>query len=269
MELHESAQSDGRDGRYFSRAVAKAFFMLDLLNESGATLGLNEMAVRSGLTKASAYRLLYTLQQLNFVEQGVDGRYAIGSRGRLHPTTRIANALRAADLKPAADLLKQINETVSVAVLFTNHVEVVRVFESTRVLRMANTVGRILSPHASSLGKAVSAFQPAEVQQRLLISYGLVRFTPKTIVDEGELEREFSETRHRGYSMEDEESTPDGFCLGVPLLLTSGSAIGAMSVSCPKSRMPSGQDRFDLVTRLKKAADGICRELRRALPILP
>lgn len=269
MELKDSASVEKKDDRYFSRAVAKSFFMLDLLNESVTSLGLNEMAIRSGLTKTSAYRLLYTLQQLAFVEQSSDGRYAIGSRGRIHPTMRIANTLRVAELHSATELLKQINETVSVAVPFSNHIEVVRVFESTRVVRMANTVGRILSPHASSLGKAVSAFQPEDIQQRLLMSYGLVRFTPNTIVDEGDLEREFAETRHRGYSMEDEESTPDGFCLGVPLLLTSRTAVGAMSVSFPKSRMPSGQDRFDIVTRLQKAADGICKELRRSLPGLP
>lgn len=269
MEPKNPAPVDGKDDRYFSRAVAKALFMLDLLNESVVPLALYEMAIRSGLTKTSAYRLLYTLRQLRFVEQESDGRYAIGSRGMMDPTIRIANTLRVADLHPAAELLKQLNETVSIAVPFLNHIEVVRVFESTRVVRMANTVGRILSPHASSLGKAVSAFQHEDVRRRLLISYGLVRFTPFTIVDESDLEREFAETRHRGYSMEDEESTPDGFCLGVPLLLTSGTAIGAMSVSFPKSRMPSGQDRFDIVARLKKAADDVFKELRRALPILP
>ena len=268
MALKENSLADGKDDRYFSRAVAKAFFMLDLLNESVTPLGLNEMAIRSGLTKTSAYRLLHTLQQLNFADQGPDGLYAIGSRGKIHPSMRIANSLRVADLSPAVELLKQINETVSIAVLSINHIEVVRVFESTRVVRMANTEGRILSPHASSLGKAVTAFQPEDIQHQLLLSYGLVRFTPNTIVDERDIEREFAETRHRGYSLEDEESTPDGFCLGVPLMMTSDRAIGAMSVSFPKSRMPSGQDRFDIVTRLKKAADGVCKELRRALPML-
>ena len=141
MELKDSASMEKKDDRYFSRAVAKSFFMLDLLNESVTSLGLNEMAIRSGLTKTSAYRLLYTLQQLAFVEQSSDGRYAIGSRGRIHPTMRIANTLRVAELHSATELLKQINETVSVAVPFSNHIEVVRVFESTRVVRMANTVG--------------------------------------------------------------------------------------------------------------------------------
>jgi DNA-binding IclR family transcriptional regulator len=264
MALNEKASMDGKDERYFSRAVAKAFFMLDLLNESATPLALNEMAIRSGLTKTSAYRLLHTLQQLNFAEQSSDGRYTIGNRGKVHPTQHIANILRATDLIPASELLKQLNETVSVAVLFSNHVEVVRVFESTRVVRMANIAGRILSPHASSLGKAVTAFQPDDVQRQLLVSYGLVRFTANTIIDEGELEREFAETRHRGYSLEDEESTLDGFCLGVPLTLTSDMTIGGMSVSFPKSRMPVGQERFDIVTRLKKAAEGVCKELQRA-----
>jgi DNA-binding IclR family transcriptional regulator len=32
---------------------------------------------------------------------------------------------------------------------------------------MSQTVGRIIPPHASSLGKAITAFQPEAVQERL------------------------------------------------------------------------------------------------------
>ena len=242
--------------------------MLDLLNDSRTPIGLNEMASRVELTKTSAYRLLHTLQQLNFVDQRTDGMYVVGSRGKVDTSTRIANTLREAALSPAAELYKLLNETVSVAVLFSNHIEVVRVFESTRMVRMVNTEGRIISPHASSLGKAIAAFQSEDVQRHLLLSYGLARFTPHTIVDEGDLEREFAKTRKRGFSLEDEESTLDGFCLGVPVTLTTGRTIGGMSVSFPKSRMPTDQRRSDIVTHLKAASERLCKDLQSALPVL-
>lgn len=53
------------------------------------------------------------------------------------------------------------------AVLFDNHIEVVAVIESPDLIKMSQTVGRIIPPHASSLGKALTAFQPEAVQERL------------------------------------------------------------------------------------------------------
>ena len=50
---------------------------------------------------------------------------------------------------------------------FENRIEVVATVESPHLIRMGNTVGRILPPHASSLGKAVTAFQREEVRDRL------------------------------------------------------------------------------------------------------
>lgn len=145
MVQGEIQEAKALDSRYFSRVVAKSLFLLDLLNASASALGLSEMAGEAGLTKTSVYRLLHTPEHLHYVEQHQDGRYVIGTRGKTDPATRVANVLRSIEL-PVQDLLAQFNETVNVAALFTNHIEVVRIFESTRVLRMANTIGPHIIP---------------------------------------------------------------------------------------------------------------------------
>lgn len=264
MVQGEIQEAKTLDSRYFSRAVAKSLFLLDLLNASASALGLSEMAGEAGLTKTSVYRLLHTLEHLHYVEQHQDGRYVIGTRGKTDPATRVANVLRSIEL-PVQDLLAQFNETVNVAALFTNHIEVVRVFESTRVLRMANTIGRILSPHASSLGKAITAFQTEEIQRQLLLSYGIVRFTAHTITDETALRKEFQTTRKRGYSWENGESTIDGCCLGAPVMSRDGTTIAGISISLPKSRMPGSQERTEMAGRLQETATALSRVLARDL----
>ena len=80
---------------------------------------------------------------------------------------------------------------------------------------MGNTVGRIVPPHASSLGKAVAAFQSEDVRDRLVRSYGIHRFTEHTVTDEVELKLEFERVRSRGYSTDEEESVLEGCCFGV------------------------------------------------------
>ncbi len=255
-------KQEEEDDPYFSRAVGKAFLMLDLLNNSATPISLPEIAARVSLTKSSSFRLLRTLQQLKYVQQDAAGRYFVASNSWVTSSMQVANAMLRMDLSPAQALHDEFHETISIAVLFTNHIEVVRVLESTFVVRMANTVGRILPPHASSLGKAITAFQTEEVRRNLLLSYGLVRFTPSTITDEVSLRKELDRIRENHYAYEGEESTPDGCCLGVPVFLDETSAVAAISISVPKSRLPAGAERENMIVKLQTAAKALTSKLK-------
>jgi IclR family acetate operon transcriptional repressor len=135
------------------------------------------------------------------------------------------------------------------AVLFDNHIEVVSVLESSHMIRMGNTVGRIIPPHASSLGKSITASQSEERRDTLLRSYGLHRFTASTITDESELKSEFERIRERGYATEKEESTPDGFCFGAPVWHEE-RVIASISLAFPKMRLPARKDQDALIQSL-------------------
>ena len=257
-----------RDGdQYFSRAVAKAFVMLDLLNRAPAPLTLNEMGAGVQLTKSSTFRLLQTLKTLKYVSQDADGRYVIAAEKWVTSSTQVASALLCVADEPMRMLNSKFKETISLAVLFTNHIEVIQVFESPHLIRMANTVGRIIPPHASSLGKAITAFQTAETCKNLLQSYGLSRFTPSTITDEIELMAVFAGIRDRGVAREIEESTQDGCCLGCPIFLEPQSAIAAISISMPKSRLPQEADCGHLTDTLRETARLISKNLKSTMQI--
>ncbi len=140
-------------------------------------------------------------------------------------------------------LRRKLNETVSLSVLFNNHIdETVVVLESPQLIRMANTAERIIPPHASSMGKAITAFQPEGRRETLLRSYGLHRFTKHTITDENELVREFEQIRAKGWSTDKEESTDEGCCFGAPVFV-QGEVRAALSVSIPQPRVPKGEAR--------------------------
>ena len=266
----QQSPDESEESQYFSRAVSKAFYILNFLNLSQEPVALNEMASRAGLTKTSCFRLLHTLERLRYIAQGPDSRYSIAESNWGSPSTQIANALLRSSQPIARALSEACGESVSIAVLFTNHIEVVQSFESSRVLRMANTVGRILPPHASSLGKAIAAFQPEAVRRKLLVSYGLQRFTPNTITDESKLREEFKKIRKQQYAYEGEESTWDGCCFGAPIFIgyagEHDAAVAAISVSMPKSRKPAeGFFHEIFMEQLFLASGKLSKELRIAL----
>jgi IclR family acetate operon transcriptional repressor len=147
------------------------------------------------------------------------------------------------------------------AALFENHIEVVLVFESPQLMRMGNTAGRILPPNASSLGKAITAFQPAEIAEKLVRSYGIRYFTPNTITDEIALRDEFAMIRERGFAEDLEESTAGGRCFAAPILRENGYAAGAVSLSMPLIRLRGEEQRKSIVHAVRETARSIEKRL--------
>jgi DNA-binding IclR family transcriptional regulator len=189
----------------------------------------------------------------------------VAKRNWMSSSAQVAQAILQGPQDVARALNEEFRETVSISVLYTNHIEVVQTFESSRVLRMANTVGRILPPHASSMGKAITAFQTEAMCKQLLVSYGLQPITKYSITDEVVLRQELEKVRAQGYAYEGEESTPDGCCFGAPIMLDTGAgerhAVAAVSISMPKSRVPEGSEREHVVKRLREVADTIGKHL--------
>jgi DNA-binding IclR family transcriptional regulator len=259
------SSSQQEESAYFSRSIGKAFLILNLLNRSKIPLSLSEIASLADLTKSSCFRLLFTLQTLRHLSQNEDGRFSIAADNWVNSATQVASSLPGIASESIQRLSSEFRETISLAVLFSNHIEVVHVKESPQVIRMANTVGRILPPHASSLGKAITAFQTPEVRNHLLQSYGLMRLTDATITDEALVLQEFEAIRKNGVAHEAEESTPEGCCFGSPIFLDSSSAVAAISISIPKSRLPESRTRARLLQALRVESKKISQKLEETI----
>jgi DNA-binding IclR family transcriptional regulator len=256
----ERARSD----KYFSKVIGKALDIIAILRSSAQPLSLNELTLRLELAKSSVFRILHTLEVSGYIERDAAGRYAVSADLRAWAPGQLRTALVDAAAPALKALSREFCETVSLAMRFENRIEVIATLESPHLIRMGNTVGRIVPPYASSLGKAVAAFQPEEVRDRLVRSYGIHRFTEHTVTDEVELKREFELVRSRGYSTDEEESVLEGCCFGAPILDAHGDAIAAISVSSPKMRMREERLQKRLVTALRRAAAQVARDVRTA-----
>lgn len=248
--------------KYFSKVLGKALDILELLKRSASPLSLNELTLQVGVAKSSVFRILHTLEVAGYLERNQAGQYRLSPDIRPLVPAYLQTELMEVALPRMKELNRRFSETVNLALLFNNHIEVVAVEESPQLIRMGNTVGRILPPNASSLGKAITAFQPEERREQLLRSYGLHAFTENTIVDEVELKRELERVRSRGYSTDREESAREGCCFGVPIFAKGEEAVGAISLSIPKTRVPQGAQQKELVAALQEAARQISRALQ-------
>ena len=265
--VRQPGRNAAGDGRYFSRAVGKAIQILDTLSRGGEAMSLSELSKQSQLTKSSAFRLLQTLETLHYIRRDHDGRYLPSNKNIAVISTQYVNTLTAAAREPMRRLNMEFGETVSLAVLMHNHVEVVDVVESANLIRMTNIAGRILPPHASSMGKVVTAWQDAETRKRLLQSYGLTRYNENTLVDEQTIEDEYKQIRARGYAFDAEETTLGGFCFGAPIFFAPGKVGAAISLSMPKTRLKDDERRQRIIKALRGVAEEVSQTLMQPGPL--
>jgi len=260
----ESAKKSSGGSQYLSRAVSKSLKVLELLQSARSPMGLQEIARRIQLSKTSTFRLLRTLEAAGCLVSVGSGEYRLAPG--IHsvvPTLWLARLLRVATVR-MQELNNQLRETVSLAALFDNRVEVVAVIESPQIIRMSNVVGHILPPNASSLGKVIAAFQSHEQREKLLRSYGFWHFTEHSITDPAKIQDEFTRVLADKFATDREESVPDGICFGVPVFNSSGEVNVALSASVPKMRVRDREHEKAIVAALRATAENISADFRAA-----
>ena len=75
-------------------------------------------------------------------------------------------------------LASLFHATATLAYLFEARIHVLEAIDTLHEVRVINQPGRVLPPHCSSLGKAITAFQERSAADEILAVYGLVRRTP-------------------------------------------------------------------------------------------
>jgi len=251
-------------GKYFSRAVSKALESLELLQLRQESMTLDEIARQVQLSKTSVFRLLRTLEAAGYVATSGWGKYLLapGVQG-IVSTQWLARLLRTAAPR-LQELTRDLRETASLAALFDNRIEVIAVVESPQTVRMSNVVGHILPPNASSMGKAITAFQTEERREKLLRSHGIYRFTDHTVTDRSELDREWERIQLQKFAVDREECVYDGVCFATQIFGESGEVNAAISLSLPKSRLRDAGHEAAIVVALTAAAARIAADLESA-----
>jgi IclR family acetate operon transcriptional repressor len=251
-------------GPYFSRAVSKALEALELLQLRQESMSLDEIARQVQLSKTSVFRLLRTLEAMGYLTMTGWGKYGLAPGMQAIVSTQwLARLLRTATPR-LQDLTRELHETASMAALLDNRIEVIAVIESPQIVRMSNVVGHIVPPNASSMGKAITAFQTEERREKLFRSHGIYRFTDRTMVDRSELGREWERVQLQKFAVDREESVYDGACFAVPIFGESGEVNAAISVSLPKVRLRDAEHEAAIVEALTAAATRIAADLRSA-----
>lgn len=246
-----------------NRSLARGLDILELLSEAPKGLALHEIARALELPKSSAFNLVRTLLDKQFIWfDAVSSRYALSLRAfELGSSVLAGTSAEAVLRRHMGEIYQQCNETVHCGVPDGREVVYVDKIESTQSIRMTSRIGARMPLYCTAMGRAILACMRDEEVEALLAGQRFEALTPHTVADCGALLRELAVVRARGVAVEREENNENVCCVGVAIHGREGRPQYAISISAPIFR--AGEERLERYAQLLQQAQGrIERELR-------
>ena len=197
------------------------------------------LAGRCGINRATAWRLLATLEHHGLVERDpAANRYRIGYTVERLAATAGADGLVRRAHPTVERLAAETGETANLAVY--RHGELTYVDEVVpRTVLSARWLGRPAPLHATSAGKALLARLPDPAA--LLAPGPLHRYTDTTITTRSALYAELADVRERGYAVSVGEMESSVFGVSAAVRDARDHPVAVLSVWGPRDRIPESR----------------------------
>ena len=241
------------------QSLTKGLKLLLWLREVEQPMGLNEITRQIGLPNGTTYRVLKTLEQLEFVEKdyGTDN-YKIG-RNALYVGQGFISSSKRDRLR---NILKEASadtqQTVTVSALDGESVLFLDIYDGPGRVKVTVHAGSRVPAYASASGKAIlSCLKDSQILQRFK-GVKFQRLTPHTLTTMDRLLADLAKIRQRGFAENEEEVTNGLSALSVPINDGNGGSIAALNVVYPAGIIRL-KDKIDLVKKLRAHADEIAK----------
>lgn len=221
-----------------SETVIKTLALLDLFTAGNPSQTASEIARSANLPLSTAYRLLTTLVQLNFVEVDRDTRkYRLGLK--LLELGHIV--MQQLDLPSLAlpilhDLMQRSSESARLSVRDGNEGVFISKVETQQSVRLHTPLGQRVPLHAGASMKILLAFQPPEEIASYIDQLSGDRFAPNTIIDPDKLKADLARIRKQGYAASFSEQSPGAAGVSAPVRDHSGRVVAGITISGPEQR---------------------------------
>jgi len=207
-------------------------------------LGVTELSKRLKLHKNNVFRLLATLESRGYIEQNrATENYRLGIKCLQLGQSYVQHMGLLRQARPImVELVRQVRETVYLAVLRRTSMVPVDIVEVDRPVRTVSQLGEALPLHCTAAGKAYLAFE-GEDDLKTLLADGLPRFTERTITDRQALAQQLRQVASAGYAIDTGEHVDDVRAVAVPVRDYERSVVGTLVVVAPPSGSPRSASR--------------------------
>jgi IclR family transcriptional regulator, pca regulon regulatory protein len=225
----------------FVESLDRGLRLLQVFGERPSPMTLSEIAGLAGLPRATARRILFTLQRGGYVSS--DGKLFAPTP---HVLTLAVAYLRSnqlvAVLQPALDeIASAAQEISSLAMLDGDEVVFVARGSPTRIFSGGVDIGYRLPAFCTAVGRAMlGRLTDAELKARLS-AMKREALTPQTVTDPKRLLAAIIADRTRGYSLVDREAEPHFRSIAVPVKRYDGAIVAAINIGAHVDRVSTDE----------------------------
>lgn len=247
------------------QSLERGIAVIQVFSHEHPALTLSEVARLTGMTRATARRILLTLEKLGHVR----------SVGRMFSLTPRVLTLGWAYLSSLSlwdvaqpfmqELVERTRESCSAATLDLPDIVYVARVPTSRIMSITLGVGTRLPAFATSMGRVLLADLPDEEFDSFLSSTTLTALTPRTITDPERLRAAVAQVRKQGWAVIDEELELGLRSVAAPIRRANGRTVAALNVSGSVSRVSLDDLRERILPELLRTAEAIsCALVQRS-----
>jgi DNA-binding IclR family transcriptional regulator len=248
---------------HLTQSVMRALSILNCFTDESPQLRMTDISQRLGLTTSLVSRLLATLEHDGFVRQDpATGLYRLGNAVlTLAGVALNHDRLRMEALREMQDVSREVGLGVNLSVLDNGTIFYLAHVETPEIPRPYTLIGRRNPLHATGMGKVLLAHLPDDAQDDLIEHMELVPYTTYTHTNPNDLRDDLRETVERGWGLEMEELALGRACIAGPVKDSTGTIVGAISISGPLSQFKWNQRQDELISTTIEICDRVSMRL--------
>jgi len=222
------------------RAVARALAVFDAFDKDHLSLPLHVIGLRIGMPKATAYRLVNTLEKTGFLLRLENQHYCLS-----HKLTRLAGlVLASVSLRDMArPIMRAVNqltgETITLNVIDGTSRMCIDVVDTPSPLMSIARPGERVPLLFGATSRILLAYMSLEDRQRTLAAIPEAAST-----DQEALERELQRFRRQGYAMTRSQRVKGVTAISVPIIRADGTVRECLALTGPSARVDNHDGDF-------------------------
>ncbi|MEH2549139.1 IclR family pca regulon transcriptional regulator [Bradyrhizobium sp. AZCC 2262] len=235
-----------REGPEFIESLDRGLRVLQSFGIDRRPMTLSDIAKIANLPRATARRILMTLQKSGFVS-GDERLFSLTPHVLTLASAYLASNQISTVMQPLMDdVSSKAKEVCSLALLDGNEVVFVARASPARVFPSGIDIGYRLPAFCTSVGRVLLGRLSNEDLAAAIDAIPVKSETPETIVDKHLIVATIITDRSKGYSLVDQEAEAGFRSVSVPIHRYDGTIIAAANIGAHIDRITTGEmiDRF-------------------------
>lgn len=255
-------QETAADGEFLS-TLERGLSVLGAFGRDHPQMTLSEVAEATKLSPAAARRCLNTLVKLGYMAK--HHRFFLLRPEVMRFASAYLDSMSLGELvRPQLQAVRdETGDSSSLAVLSGHDILYLIHVSTNRMVRLAAGIGTRFPAYATSMGRAMLAFEADGVRAHYLATGTFTPFTKHTVSSAAKLRRVLEDVRKSGYAAVQDELDYGLVSLAVPILDERGRAMAAINCSTSTSRVAKAELIRSRLPLLQNAARLIEQALRR------